>query len=162
MYSIFLYSSVQLYTLKQIRDVFQHHSQHISVSDWLLELMGQVQEKLTNEHNNMDEIVFLCDVFLIAVICFSGCECLYSPIELVAIAKEVRFSLFPNAVFNFVGRHQNITPQLLEWLYHMTGNNVSIPFEYRMIFYQSLTILKHEDAFCTTKWMKYISVKRPI
>lgn len=91
--------------------------------------MGQVQEKLANELKDPEEIIFLCDVFLMAVITFAGHDCLYSPMEMVAVTKEARLSLFPNAVYSLISeRLPTITVQVLQisnnyWL-HNTYNKI--------------------------------------
>lgn len=106
---------MQIYTLKHILEIFRFHAKHTSISDWLLELMGQIQEKLANELKDSEEIIFLCDVFLMAVITFAGHDCLYSPMEMVAVTKEARLSLFPNAVYSLISeRLPTITVQVLK------------------------------------------------
>ncbi|GLV43443.1 uncharacterized protein CBL_03985 [Carabus blaptoides fortunei] len=162
--SVAVVPSVQIYTLKHILEIFRFYAKHISISDWLLELMGQIQEKLANKCKDPEEIIFLCDVFLIAVITFAGHDCLYSPMEMVAVTKEARLSLFPNALYTLIhDRLSTITVQVMEWLYHMSGICTEIPSSYQLAFCQSLTMLRHEKSFSEpAKWMKYVSVKRPI
>lgn len=104
---------LQIYLLHHIVKVFQTHCKRLDIGDWLLELLGQIQENLTKENREMDQVLFLCDVLLVAVIVLSGHDCLVSPSNQIIISKDVRLSVFPNAVLDLIRYScSNITVQV--------------------------------------------------
>lgn len=106
--------SIQIYVLSKIFYVFQAKRTNLDTGEWLLELLGQIQEVLTKEDKEKDQIVYLCDVFLLAVIVLAGYEIYVTPIEQVVISKEERLNLFPVALLNLVQfKCHNIISQVI-------------------------------------------------
>lgn len=104
-------------------EVFKKRRNHIDTGDWILELLGQIQEHLTKEEKSCEQVHFLCDVFIIAVIVLSGHDGLVSPPDQYLISREVRLNLFPNALRELIENCQNITVQVNITVYvNFTGS----------------------------------------
>lgn len=133
--------------------VFQKHQNSTECVLWVLELIGQIQA-LTVEKRNEQEIKFLCDVFVLSSVVFSG--------HLIFLENfEKIYEVFPQAVATlFNVNHWSIcTTQALEWFYHIYTEKI-LSREYTNVFLLCLKCLRHESEFCKNmKWTKYLNVE---
>ncbi|KAJ8716977.1 hypothetical protein PYW08_005376 [Mythimna loreyi] len=90
-----------------------------STREWFLQLMGRTQVAF-NETEDKSAKLYLCDVFMLCVIVFSGLWALEPDAEQLAGSRSGRHALLPAAAAELVARESwsNCTLQMLEWLCH--------------------------------------------
>ncbi|KAG8222839.1 hypothetical protein J437_LFUL007547 [Ladona fulva] len=128
---------------------------------WILQLMGQVM-KLINENNSEKELqppAFLIDVWILCIICMSGCDCLTPDIKKIAVSRDQRIQLFPQALSTIlqISEWQSVSPQILEWQLH-TSTSPCIPDYLCTVLYRGILSV-HQNSHLLKKnaWMRYIS-----
>lgn len=75
-----------------------------SSSRWSLELMGRIQAVLADASldDSAQRAAFLCDVFFVSCISLSGSDCLLTNNDSLTLSKDLRASLFPQAIADLV------------------------------------------------------------
>nr|XP_049700898.1 focadhesin [Helicoverpa armigera] len=86
--------------------------------EWFLQLMGRTQVAF-NETEDKSAKLYLCDVFMLCVVVFSGLWALESEEQLCG-SRSARQALLPPAAAELLTRSTwaNCTLQMLEWLCH--------------------------------------------
>lgn len=87
--------------------------------DWMLQLMGRTQVAF-NETEDKSAKQYLCDVFTVCVVVFSGVWCVECDSTALVSSRSARRALLPPAVAVLLARPawHSCTLQLLEWLSH--------------------------------------------
>lgn len=103
-----------------------------SSSNWILELMTQVQGFLMDSSQNHDKIQFYCNVLFISVISLSGIDSMLMKRDLVIKSQNVRIKLFPQALTLLSDREnwKHAIPQVLTITFISIQNH---PTSVRMI-----------------------------
>lgn len=90
---------MQTYFLEIIQKVQANMQYERSSSNWILELMTQVQGFLMDSsQNHNDKIQFYCTVLFTSVISLSGIDSMLMKRDLVIKSQNVRIKLFPQAL----------------------------------------------------------------
>ncbi|XP_043582564.1 focadhesin isoform X2 [Bombus pyrosoma] len=155
-------SSVQTYFLEIIQKVQTNMQFERSSSNWILELMTQVQGFLMDSsQNHNDKIQFYCNVLFISVISLSGLDSMLMKRDLVIKSQNVRIKLFPQALTLLSDKEnwKHAIPQMMEWLNYMRTNHISNTYKYT--FHQALISLRH-NSYYKNVWTKYLSIKTDI
>lgn len=104
-----------------------------SSSNWILELMTQVQGFLMDSsQNHNDKIQFYCTVLFTSVISLSGIDSMLMKRDLVIKSQNVRIKLFPQALTLLSDREnwKHAIPQVLTITFISIQNH---PTSVRMI-----------------------------
>ncbi|XP_026492540.2 focadhesin isoform X1 [Vanessa tameamea] len=120
-----------------------------STTDWFLQLLARTQVAF-NETEDEAQKLFLCDVFFLSVVVFSG----FWSLEPDAARGALRRAL-PGAAAALVGRHswRACALPLLEWLCH-TRDTIREPNTAHCC-QRALLALRHTEQFTTQKiWMR--------
>lgn len=154
--------SVQTYFFEIIQKLQANMQFERSSSNWILELMTQVQGFLmdsSQNHNN--KIQFYCNVLFISVISLSGIDSILMKRDLVIKSENVRIKLFPQALTLLSDREnwKHAIPQMMEWLNYMRMNHISDTYKYT--FHRALISLRH-NSYYKNVWSKYLSIKTDI
>ncbi|XP_050551055.1 focadhesin [Spodoptera frugiperda] len=90
--------------------------------DWMLQLMGRTQVAF-NETEDKSAKQYLCDVFTVCVVVFSGVWCVECDSTALVSSRAARRALLPPAVAVLLARPawHSCTLQLLEWVSHSRG-----------------------------------------
>ncbi|CAB3219749.1 unnamed protein product [Arctia plantaginis] len=86
-----------------------------STKQWLLQLMGRTQVAF-NETEDKSAKLYLCDVFMLCVVVFSGVYAVEGGEVAVAADRRVRHELLPAAAAELARIWPDCSLQLLEWL----------------------------------------------
>ena len=81
------------FIFEQFAAVFEKHKNNTDCVLWVLELIGQIQA-ITVEKSEQKEIFFLCNVFILAVVVFSGHSVFLKDFS----DCESMYKLFPRAI----------------------------------------------------------------
>lgn len=154
------------YVLRHICPAFKlAKADSIHTKNWLLELMARTQVAIVDPNASKYSLTFLCDIFLISVLMFSGyyvVDC--NDDEKICISRDLRLNLFPNAVYSLVSEDRpddwkNSSIQVTEWL-HRTRTADNIPAEYRKAFNAALIACRHTKYFKSIDtWTGILSAK---
>lgn len=83
------------FVFEQTMKVFNKHCGHRDNLQWILELLGRIQVNLLEGKYNIEQAIFLCDVFMLAVVIFSGRSVFFCKTE--SLMNETK-ALFPQSV----------------------------------------------------------------
>lgn len=88
------------FLFKSLAKTFFHYHDDRNSCNWTLEILGQIQTILTNETDiDVDRCNFLCDIFVIGVILFSGVACTFLKVDNVATSRQNRLNMFPQGLY---------------------------------------------------------------
>lgn len=124
---------MQTYFLEIIQKVQANMQYERSSSNWILELMTQVQGFLMDSsQNHNDKIQFYCTVLFTSVISLSGIDSMLMKRDLVIKSQNVRIKLFPQALTLLSDREnwKHAIPQVLTITFISIQNH---PTSVRMI-----------------------------
>ncbi|KAF2896131.1 hypothetical protein ILUMI_10044 [Ignelater luminosus] len=149
------------YVLRNIMEVMKFYRNSDFACSWILELLGHIQSTIANENTNRYRIQFLCDVYTLSVVVLAGQDIFILSQDDLIVVPEHRLQFFPYSLVSLL-EHPNWKScyvQISEWLYHM-ANYHETPENYKIVFYQSLSALRHEEGFeKPSKWMKYVGCR---
>uniref|UniRef100_A0A1Y1MEH0 DUF3730 domain-containing protein n=1 Tax=Photinus pyralis TaxID=7054 RepID=A0A1Y1MEH0_PHOPY len=130
-------------------------------STWILEYIGYVQTSIANESSSNYNLQFLCNVLIIIVIILSGHN-VFTTLEELIKSQETYLNLFPQSLAKLIKLPywKDSVGQVAEWIFHMS-NCPETPKPYKLMFYQTLTALRHDSTVQSSRWMKYISQQLP-
>ncbi|CAG9764402.1 unnamed protein product [Ceutorhynchus assimilis] len=143
---------------EDIISVLKHNLNHDESPSWLNELFGEIQVKVADRCDE-NEIGFLCELLVIAVVHFSGLFTILPKNDYESIKY-----FFPAALTFLLDdlKWSNSTLQILEWLLHMNTTD-TVPKTYRTIFAWALCSLRHQEEFSkSSRWMKYLDCELQI
>ncbi|CAH0551491.1 unnamed protein product [Brassicogethes aeneus] len=140
-------------TFTHFKQVFHKQIHNTDCALWLLDLIGKIGRKIVANQSEEKHLVYLFDVFILAVVIFSG--------HSVFLDKENDiFDLFPQAFTSLllVDHWSICVNQGLEWLYYINSEEY-IPKKYRDIFGITLQCFRHHNEFTKNlKWMKWMKL----
>ncbi|XP_055610061.1 focadhesin-like [Uranotaenia lowii] len=138
------------------------HKKSFLSSDWLLELIYCIQSTLSEQEcRKKSEILFAVDVFMLAVISFSGWCCFVSP-DAVIDHVDKRLFVFPTALASIFQQNlwRDVENKIYEFLYHLY-NHSQIPLHYAECFRYALISCKEQSYFQQPKvWSKFVSMRK--
>ncbi|XP_023336720.1 focadhesin-like isoform X2 [Eurytemora carolleeae] len=91
---------------------------------WLLELMGQVSS-LLRKSGSENAAEFLIDVFILAVVVFTGTDAICIPREQLCMSRGVRQSQLPTALLRLCACAPGLTGQLSDWCMRLVKKNLN-------------------------------------
>lgn len=86
----------QLFVLQHILYAIEKCKDNISISNWILELLGQTQVYMVDANQFNNQVSFMCDVLMISILTISGHN-VFLPTE-KDINMELMMFLFPHAL----------------------------------------------------------------
>lgn len=155
-------SSVQTYFLEIIQKVQTNMHFERSNSNWILDLMTQIQGFLMESSQNYnDKIQFYCDILFLSIVSLSGIDSMLMKQDVIIKSQNVRIKLFPQALMVLSNREdwKHAIPQVMEWLNYMRTSNISNTYKYT--FHRALICLRH-NPYYKNVWTKYLSIKTDI
>ncbi|XP_053684785.1 focadhesin [Sabethes cyaneus] len=134
-----------------------------ALTDWIVELMAYIQTDLAAESETQPtkEILFLLDVFMMAVISLSGYGGILEPDTVVGSVAE-RLALFPPSLEMLFQQNlwREIENKIYEFLYHLYNHSL-IPLNYGECLRNALISCKEQSYFQQPKvWPKFVSLRR--
>ncbi|PZC74109.1 hypothetical protein B5X24_HaOG208360 [Helicoverpa armigera] len=121
--------------------------------EWFLQLMGRTQVAF-NETEDKSAKLYLCDVFMLCVVVFSGLWALESEEQLCG-SRSARQALLPSAAAELLTRSTwaNCTLQMLEWLCHT--RTAASDSSTALACQRALLAARHAAPFATHNiWMR--------
>ncbi|XP_055625087.1 focadhesin isoform X2 [Toxorhynchites rutilus septentrionalis] len=155
-------NSVRLYFHRSFYSFVSSFENQKLLTEWIIELMGYIQSNLAEKQSGQhEEVMFLVDVFLIAVISLSGYGSLFGANAVVKSHKEI-LSLFPPSLIMIFEENlwREIENKIYEFLYHL-HNNHNIPSSYADCFRLALICCRGQSYFQQPKVCpKFVSLRR--
>lgn len=79
------------YFFRNLIRVLHIFSNSAKACEWILELIGQMQSLVTDDdQHDIEKCMFLCDIFIIGVIIFSGVGNLFGNLDEIALSRQNR------------------------------------------------------------------------
>ncbi|CAG4989526.1 unnamed protein product [Colias eurytheme] len=121
-----------------------------STREWYLQLMARTQVAF-NETDDESSKLYLCDIFALSSIAFSGVWSFEPDTTCIISSREKRYSLLPAGLAVLVGKEgwKECSLQVLEWLCH-TRDATRDPHTARAC-QRSLLALRHCEQFVAHK-----------
>ncbi|XP_026667483.1 uncharacterized protein LOC108622690 isoform X2 [Ceratina calcarata] len=155
-------SGVQTYFLKTVQRVLREIQFEKSSSNWILDLMTQIQGFSMEAWDDRNErLQFYSDVLFVSIISLSGVDSMLMKCDQEINSKDVRIELFPQALTILSDKQdwKHANPQVMEWLNYMRSSTTF--GTHKSIFHRSLICLRH-NPYYKDVWMKYLSVETDI
>ncbi|CAG5014859.1 unnamed protein product [Parnassius apollo] len=125
-----------------------------STKDWFLQLMARTQVAFKETEDESAKL-YLCDVFMLSVIVFSGIWTFEPDIEVLIRSRACRQALLPAAAATLLAREPwtHCTLQMLEWLSHT--RTATSDASMAQCCQRALLALRHTEHFTTHKiWIR--------
>ncbi|CAD7014015.1 unnamed protein product [Ceratitis capitata] len=132
--------------------------------NWIMEMFLQIQALLAESSNKekLDKVLYLLDIFILAVVVLSGCAVLLGNLDSVATQRKDRFALFPESL-QFLCDHvfwKDQEAKIYEFLYNLYKNN-AIPEAYATIFKDAIICSRNKSYFDNKGiWTKYVGMRK--
>ncbi|XP_072942367.1 focadhesin [Epargyreus clarus] len=125
-----------------------------ATTEWLLQLMARTQVAF-KETDNESSKLYLCDVFMLAVVVFSGHWSFEPDSEALVCNRSTRQAMLPAAAAALAARPAwaTCTQPMLEWLCHT--RHATQDSATALSCQRALLALRHTEQFATQKvWMR--------
>lgn len=131
---------------------------------WIMEMFLQIQALLAESSNKekLDKVLYLLDIFILAVVVLSGCAVLLGNLDSIATQRKDRFALFPESL-QFLCEHvfwKDQEAKIYEFLYNLYKNS-AIPEVYAAIFKNAIICSRNKTYFDNKGiWTKYVGMRK--
>ncbi|XP_067631315.1 focadhesin [Eurosta solidaginis] len=132
--------------------------------NWIMEMFLQIQALLAESSNKekLDKVLYLLDIFILAVVVLSGCAVLLGNLDAVATQRKDRFALFPESM-QLLCEHvfwKDQEAKIYEFLYNLYKNN-AIPEVYSTKFRDAIICSRNKPYFDNKGiWTKYVGMRK--
>ncbi|XP_036330695.1 focadhesin isoform X1 [Rhagoletis pomonella] len=132
--------------------------------NWIMEMFLQIQALLAESSNKekLDKVLYLLDIFILAVVVLSGCAVLLCNLDAVATQRKDRFALFPESM-QFLCDHvfwKDQEAKIYEFLFNLYKNN-AIPETYATTFKDAIICSRNKSYFDNKGiWTKYVGLRK--